>query len=1117
MTELIQGPNPIEVAQEAHVEESPGVLQPSFRYGKDAVDKALESQDFRGIYPFSTDIERKYSMARALIDDGRFEDPVFLLDALVPTQETLSRAQKISDERKAEIARDGKIYRDSLENVMVESGIIEPREWDIKKATHEAPKFIANNERLKSYVAFFGPSNAVDILYRLHPQYRGISAERIKGMIADYLGDVLLQSGPLNLDNISDKLPYLSVPNLREGLVEVWKRDVLSRISDVKHRDPQLSDQDVLKSVFDEYSQKVLQVEDEDLLSIFDEIEQYYLSLDEIPKPDYIVDSLNGGRLFPDRNQLINIKELEEKKRLLIADEMGLGKSASAILAKEKLKVKTALVVAPSNVISVWQNFLSDRKDQNGKNIGYFKEGRAPRVLTVESPDQLEGTDLSGFEYILLSQERLNEDHMRSLKDLDVGMLIVDEFHKLKNLKDGVRAGHLVDLAERMEGENKYVALLSGTPIPNRIEDIAIALKLLYPDKFEDEDDATLIKSIIQGDIVDIRSLLLPRMQAKSLEESIPMPPLEEVVEYYDLQGIEQDIYEAILDDDELLPTDKLQLLRKFLLNPQLVDPTPGIIGTKVEHLSDLVSERLSKYDKAIVFVNDFTNGVIRGDGNIIEKLGIPSDVRVEIIDGPVAQEDRQRIQRELGEYSGKMIVFVSGQTADVGVDFSAADSVDFYNEPWSKFIKRQQLRRVDRPGVKHPIMSSTSIGRGTIEEGITRYILAKERAVEKLLKGIPTTEIEKQLLEKGEHDIDESLGVNPELAEYYFSSWDRMNKIFAYVKDIGQDKFIDFLRKYAQNYAGAYADLGSRSYQANACRVSGTLIDMFVKEAGQTPENVRIFDIASGPEMLRKHMPDGYESNIYSLDINKHHFNRDSRDSMVGSFLSLPVKDETFDYANLSLSWHYASFKPSKENLERIEVLAEANRVLKVGGRLVLNNIYSLDLKDDLLFKEAVYALGFDVVQEYTGEVTGGNNYLSKVFTLQKRENPGPGMNAEIIANAIGTDHFNGFKFKKRKVELKDTRRVLTEMNIDNGTVDEKGEKKHLALNIALNQTDRRTLEEEREITAAGEELKQQYGGIENIPRDVIVENNFIRILVGKNYVLFKKVPSASGAVVIR
>src|SRR6185436_17423700 len=104
---------------------------------------------------------------------------------------------------------------------------------------------------------------------------------------------------------------------------------------------------------------------------------------------------------------------IEDKKRILIGDEMGLGKSASAILAKECLGVKQALVVAPSNVIDTWKNYLSDLKAEDGTPKGYFKEGQVPKVLVVWDLKSLQRKDIGTFDYILISQERLTTPYMK--------------------------------------------------------------------------------------------------------------------------------------------------------------------------------------------------------------------------------------------------------------------------------------------------------------------------------------------------------------------------------------------------------------------------------------------------------------------------------------------------------------------------------------------------------------------------------------------------------------------------------------------------------------------------------------------------------------------------------
>ena len=103
-----------------------------------------------------------------------------------------------------------------------------------------------------------------------------------------------------------------------------------------------------------------------------------------------------------------------------------------------------------------------------------------------------------------------------------------------------------------------------------------------------------------------------------------------------------------------------------------------------------------------------------------------------------------------------------------------------------------------------------------------------KYQAINKLLNGIPITEFEKELLEQNEQS-EGNLEVNPELADYYFSSFDKMNKIFAAVKEMGEDDFRDFIEKHGVEYADCYFELGNRSYQANASRVCATLIDSMI------------------------------------------------------------------------------------------------------------------------------------------------------------------------------------------------------------------------------------------------------------------------------------------------
>lgn len=1043
------------------------------------------------------DYKRKYVIAMALIEDGRYRNLRFLMSKFAPVNKELD----------PEITE----LRDNLRNRIREALIERGDGREKKQAEEELTTFTKDvagsrtldSQEFRKLVGLFGTSRVVDILYRTRPEFRGLAVDRIKSILAEYLGDFLVAKGGFNLVDVEIGLKYLSDSSLKEGLVEVIKDSCLNYNLQTKKGDNASTDRISINQYIDEVQSQTDQFQNEDLHQAIAEVKKYYDSIFEFVKPPNIVDALKEERVFPDIGQLINIKELADKRRVLIADEMGLGKSASAILAKEYLGLRQALIVTPSNVVSTWEDYLSDKK-VDGQQVGYFKEGETPKVLKVENLDSLKNPDIETYDYVVISQERLNDQYTQALLGLNFDMLIVDEAHKLKNLQYGVRAANLIKLAQKVEGDNTYLALLSGTPVPNKVEDVAMILKLLYPERFRGIPNNILVRMIINGDYVDLRSSLIPRMQMKSLRESIQIPDLvEETILIEELSQAERDIYEILLEDDEIEAKDKIRVLRQFLLNPELLQLTPGVEGTKTKAVGKYLKEVFKKKKKVVMFVNDFIEDVIRGEKSILPKLELPEDIEIRVIHGENPQE-RRKIQEELRSTQQKIIVIISGQTADVGVDYSPAEEVIFYNEPWTKYVKKQQLGRVYREGLEHPLKSTTFIVENTIEEGINLYIETKYKAIEKLLRGIPITELEKELLERTEDQVDENLEVNRDLAEYYFSSWHKMVKIFSYVKEIGEPDFVKFLEKYAKDYADSYTDLGNRCYQANASRVSATLIQTFVNENGQNPQELKILDLASGPEMLKRHVKEDLNSSIYSLDLNPKHFSQEGDQRVVGSMVRVPFSDGSFDYVNLALALHYTKFIPSQNNFERLDVLREIHRVLKTGGKAVLNLIYTLDLKDLEQFRQIAEAVGFEILDEYSGEVNISNNYRSRVITLEKKEDFG--WTKEELIELIGPENFDGLKMKRTDVNMRDSRRILKEFKLTGNTFE-----------IPLNKADLQVLQDEERITKEGQDLKQKYGSIISIPKEEIIEHGFVRILIGSRYLLFKRLTEREGVIIIK
>jgi SAM-dependent methyltransferase len=340
-----------------------------------------------------------------------------------------------------------------------------------------------------------------------------------------------------------------------------------------------------------------------------------------------------------------------------------------------------------------------------------------------------------------------------------------------------------------------------------------------------------------------------------------------------------------------------------------------------------------------------------------------------------------------------------------------------------------------------------------------------------------------------------------------------RGSSFFGATKEVGEEKFRKFLLEHGDAYAEYYEDMGSRGFQANASRAAGALIGNFIDERGKVDEGVVILDSASGPEMLTRHIQNDLQDNVISFDINQRHFldaqhlrkNGEVR-AAVGSFVQMPFADGSFDYINFSLAFHYSRLDLRKKDYERLEVLLEINRTLKVGGRAVISLVHSLNLKNAEAFRSALETLGFTVVESYSGQIDGGAGFSTPCITLEKvRDANG---NTEKWAETLGKNGLDGLKLTPVKgTSLKNSRRILRTVTLNGKKYD-----------IPLNDADTALAEEEQKIVNEGQQLILQYGSVGSIPREQVVGRGFIRIRLvrgGKGdarYRLFKRGEKARG-----
>lgn len=981
-----------------------------------------------------------------------------------------------------------------------------------------------NSQEFRKLVEIFGPENSMDLLIQFRPEFNEVPVDMVSSFLTDYLGSFLIAKGKLDLDNLSLTTEFLSNQTLKSSLVEVVKQHCHTFYQHEKRDNPQEDDLTILSSHLDSLREKIVELENDDLMDVLQAVEDFYTYLFvEVEKPENFVYSITGDRPFPDLSQRINVGEMVyedqqkgiyKKRRMLIADDPRMGKSASAIMAKEHTGAKCAVILAPGSVVDVWKSYLSDKVDtEMGKQIGYFQPGKAPRVLTVTSPNQLDGINEDDYDYIILSHGRLREKYTNLLQQINFDMLIVDEAHEFRNIEEGIAANELIKLADYVAGQpDSYTLMLSATPAPNKVSDIAMVLRVLYPNRFVHEDgtpmtNKELALQIIKGDYIDLRSLLVPLMQRKLIKESIKMPELIEEYIPLELSSKMQEIYELFLDDDELTSTEKIQRFRQFLNNPATFKATPDVESVKAVAVGDRLRKNFETEDKIMLFVSDYVTDIIVGEHTIHEALNMPDNVEVITISGENTKAERDAARESFQNDDKKILLIVSGKIAGLGLDFSAADRIGFYNEPWNKSRKRQMWGRGYSPGRTKPLYVDTFYFPNTFEEGLHYYIEAKEIAIQKLLHGIQLTELEqKALIKEEESPSDESIhDINPELAAYYYSSWQRMLRMFGYVKELGEKDFTEkFLPDHGVEYARTYRELMNRSYQANAARLSGSLITNHLENKKASLKNIKILDLASGPEMLKSHIPEELADSVISLDINKQHFTGLGTKRMVGSMKSLPFNRGSLDYVNMSLALHYTKQLVTKGIHERTETIAEINRVLKVGGRATITMLYSVKFEDEEKLYKSLASLGFKVVSRDTGEVESKDNFKASVLTIEKTKQ---GPDLDSLSNAALQRISSGLKIVKTEDKVKDTKKIVDEFWI----------KSKQRLKARLTQKDQEILQEETEILAVMNDLKKTYKGIKEIPAEQIIMNSFSRIYTGRRHVLFARLKSAIGAVVLR
>jgi len=311
-------------------------------------------------------------------------------------------------------------------------------------------------------------------------------------------------------------------------------------------------------------------------------------------------------------------------------------------------------------------------------------------------------------------------------------VIVLDESHKIKN-RNSKRAKFLL----RLSLEAKYRYILTGTPIGNgQLENIWAQYTFLKPTivrgriaseifgtykQFEDKYcilnqwwkpyKYTNVDEL--QDIINQYCYRVTKAECLDLPEKLPD-------EIYEIELQEPKLYKELhkhstIEEMDLLAENPLTRMTKLRqICSGFLNTDTETIELKCEKLK-VLEEFLEDWNKKLVIFCEFKHS-INAISNLLNKLKIQHV----ILDG---DQKNKQIWRQFQEDSKIQIIICQYQSASMGIDLYAADTIIFYEPTLSSNTLEQAKDRIHRIGQTSKCSYIHFITKGTIEVAIYRAL----------------------------------------------------------------------------------------------------------------------------------------------------------------------------------------------------------------------------------------------------------------------------------------------------------------------------------------------------------------------------------------------------------
>lgn len=433
------------------------------------------------------------------------------------------------------------------------------------------------------------------------------------------------------------------------------------------------------------------------------------------------------AKLYP--YQIEGVAFLAGTGRALLADDMGLGKTLQAIGAAAWLRehegVRKTLIICPASLKHQWAREIERFTGQETQII----QGPAPERGVQYRREA--AFFIINYELILRDLSVINEH-------LCPDLVIMDEAQRIKNWRTKIAAS-----VKRIP--SRYVFVLSGTPLENRLEDLYSLMQVVDPKVL-----GPLWRYLVDFHVTDARGKVLGYRNLSLLRQRLAPVMLrrdrrlvrdqlpDKIVQRLDvaMTAKQWDLHDAamgaagrlakIARTRPLTPSEQNRLLAA-LQQARMACNAAGLVdketqgAPKLDELADILNEICGQSGlKAVVFsqweqMTRMVEARLKrmGLGSVRLHGGVPTAKRGELMD---RFRDDDSIQ-----------VFISTDAGGVGLNLQSGAVLINLDVPWNPAVLEQRNGRIHRLGQTRTVQIITMVAADSYEEQVFALVRNKQ------------------------------------------------------------------------------------------------------------------------------------------------------------------------------------------------------------------------------------------------------------------------------------------------------------------------------------------------------------------------------------------------------